>query len=79
MFTSVVLFQILAVSVGSYVNFALEEPCPEKYYGSSKCYLYTYKIHNKNKYYSKKRVYIKKPWISLDEDIKKKEVFNQKS
>tara|TARA_Y100001970_G_scaffold291886_1_gene430843 strand:+ start:2425 stop:2703 length:279 start_codon:yes stop_codon:yes gene_type:complete len=79
MFTTVVLFQILAVSVGSYVNFALEEPCPEKYYGTPKCYIYTYEIYDKKNFYSKKRIYIKKPWVSIDDSIDKKEVFNQKS
>ena len=43
MFATVVLIQIVAVSVGTYVNFALEEPCPEKYFGTQKCYTYTYK------------------------------------
>ena len=79
MFTTVVLFQILAVSVGSYVNFALEEPCPEKFYGSPKCYTYTYRIHNQNNLDSKKRVYIKKPWVSFDNVDDKKELVNQKS
>ena len=78
MFTTVVLFQILAVSVGSYVNFALEEPCPEKYYGSQKCYTYSYKTHNQNHSNSKKRVYIKKPWVSFDDVNDKKELINQK-
>ena len=34
MYAAVILIQILAVSVGGYVNFVLEGPCPEKYYGS---------------------------------------------
>ena len=41
MYAAVILIQILAVSVGGYVNFVLEGPCPEKYYGSPKCYTYT--------------------------------------
>ena len=79
MFSAVILVQILAVSMGSYINFALEEPCPEKFYGSPKCYIYTYKIRNQNNYYSKKRVYIKKPWVSLDEGLEEKEITNHKS
>ena len=50
MFATVVLIQIVAVSVGTYVNFALEEPCPEKYFGTQKCYTYTYKTNNKRTY-----------------------------
>ena len=79
MFSTVVLFQIIAVSVGSFINFALEEPCPEKLYGSPKCYTYTYRIHNKNNLDSKKRVYIKKPWVSFDDVHEEKELVNQKS
>ena len=79
MFSTVVILQILVVSLGSYVNFALEEPCPEKYYGTQKCYTYTYNVHNQNNIYSKKRVYIKKPWISFDGVHDKKELKNQKS
>jgi len=46
MYAAVILIQILAVSVGGYVNFVLEGPCPEKYYGSPKCYTYTYRTNN---------------------------------
>ena len=80
MFTTVILFQILAVSVGSYVNFALEEPCPKKFYGSPKCYAYTYRTHNQNNLYStKKRIYIKKPWVSFEDVLEEKELKNHKS
>ncbi len=41
MYAAVILIQVLAVSVGGYVNFVLEGPCPKKYYGSPKCYTYT--------------------------------------
>ena len=79
MFSTVVILQILVVSLGSYVNFALEEPCPEKYYGTQKCYTYSYRIHNKKNLGSKKRIYIKKPWVSFEDAQNKKELINQKS
>ena len=79
MFTAIVLIQVLAVSIGSYVNFALEEPCPEKYYGTSKCYIYTYKSNDKGNFYYKKRVYIKKPWVSFEDVTKSNKLQNQKS
>ena len=41
MYAAVILIQILAVSVGGYVNFVLEGPCPEKILWFSKVlYLY---------------------------------------
>tara|TARA_B100001250_G_C19340937_1_gene589015 strand:- start:294 stop:506 length:213 start_codon:yes stop_codon:yes gene_type:complete len=70
---------MLAVSVGGYVNFALEEPCPEKYFGSQKCYIYSYPTYNKNNLYSKKRIYIKKPWASFDETNEEKVSVHQES
>ena len=46
MYAAVILIQILAVSVGGYVNFVLEGPCPEQYFGSQKCYTFTYRTNN---------------------------------
>tara|TARA_B100000029_G_C17392865_1_gene894087 strand:- start:93 stop:311 length:219 start_codon:yes stop_codon:yes gene_type:complete len=66
MFTTVVLIQMLAVSVGGYVNFALEEPCPEEFYGTSKCYTYTYSTNNSSNRHIK-RVYIKKVWENFED------------
>ena len=65
MFTTVVLIQMLAVSVVSYVNFALEEPCPEEFYGTPECYTYTYSVNNSSNR-NIKRVYIKKIWGNFE-------------
>ena len=72
MYAAVILIQILAVSVGGYVNFVLEGPCPEKFYGSPKCYSYTYRTNNQNTR-NLKRVYVKKPWESFDDVLKEKD------
>ena len=66
MFTTVVLIQLLAVSVGSYVSFALDEPCPEEFYGTPKCYVHTYSTNNSSNR-DLKRVYMKKPWENFED------------
>ena len=72
MYAAVILIQILAVSVGGYVNFVLEGPCPEKYYGSPKCYTYTYSTNNPSNR-NLKRVYVKKPWENFDDVLEEKD------
>ena len=62
----------IAVSVGGYVNFVLEGPCPEKYYGSPKCYTYTYRTNNPSNR-NLKRVYVKKPWENFDDVLEEKD------
>ena len=72
MYSAVILIQILAVSVGGYVNFVLEGPCPENYYGSPKCYTYTYRTYNSSNQ-NLKRVYVKKPWENFDDVLEEKD------
>jgi len=71
MYAAVVLIQIIAVSLGGYINFVLEEPCPEKFYGSPKCYTYTYRTNNPSKR-NLKRVYVKKPWENFENVLEEK-------
>ena len=75
MYAAVILIQILAVSVGGYVNFVLEGPCPEKYYGSQKCYTYSYRTNNPSR--NIKRVYVKKPWENFDDVLEKNTMSNK--
>ena len=77
MYAAVILIQILAVSVGGYVNFVLEGPCPEKYYGSPKCYTYTYRTNNPSNL-NLRRVYVKKAWENFDDVLDEKTMGNQK-
>ena len=63
---------ISGFSVGGYVNFVLERPCPEKYYGSPKCYTYTYRTNNSSNQ-NLKRVYVKKPWENFDDVLEEKD------
>ena len=65
MYAAVVLIQIIAVSLGGYINFVLEEPCPEKYYGSPKCYTYTYRTNNPSKRNLKRLLFLLNPKLCI--------------
>ena len=72
MYAAVILIQILAVSVGGYVNFVLEGPFPEKYFGPPTGSNNTYRTNNRTNR-NLKRVYVKKPWKNFDEVLKEKD------
>ena len=67
MFIALIMFQTIVISIAGYVHFALGGPCPEKYHGSLKCYYYTYRTTDDPSNRQIKRVYLKKPWVTLDD------------